>query len=117
MPALRVRNVLDDRILVDRESARKLGTRLRDAMASGGIEIVLDFDAVEGMAPSFLDELLSVLESAVVGEGKREVTRVIVANPPARLSLKFKAVARARRMSIELLPDGSWLLIRQGSGS
>lgn len=70
MPSIRVRDVLRDRILVDRRSARRLGSRLRQAMASGGTELVLDFNDVEGMGPSFLDELLSVLESAVVGRSK-----------------------------------------------
>ena len=42
--------------------------------------MVLDFEAVEGMGPSFLDELLSVLESTVLGEAKREVTSSAVAN-------------------------------------
>lgn len=117
MPTLRVNDVLKDRVLVSRESARLLEGALRALLGSastpGPVSIAtpltVDFEGVEGMAPSFLDELVSVFE-ALIGPGADGGRRLIVANPPTRLSSKFEAIARGHGMSVQALPDGSWLL-------
>ncbi len=125
MHRLRVSSILKDAILVSRESARQLEDPLRTIMenartpgnASGTTPVAVDFAGVEGIAPSFLDELLSIFESLVGTDGDGEKC-LIVANPPMRLSLKFEAVARGHAMSVRALPDGSWFLTdaRNGSG-
>lgn len=121
MPTLRIHDLLKDRILVTRESARQLMAPLQ-AMWDGSASqdkspdadgVTVDFDGVEGMAPSFLDELISVFE-AVTGREPGERSRcLVVANPPTRLSLKFEAVARGHGMTGRAAPDGSWLLTRE----
>jgi len=118
MPTFRVHDVLMDKILVSRESARLLEGPLRamtasarrPADASGTTPLIVDFQGVEGVAPSFLDELLSILESLIGSEGNGGERSLIVSNPPTRISLKFEAVARGHGMSVRALPDGSWLL-------
>ncbi len=77
---------------------------------SGTTSIAVDFEGIEGIAPSFLDELLSIFESLIGEETGGREPCLIVANPPTRLSLKFEAVARGHGMSVRALPDGSWLL-------
>ncbi len=115
---LRVHDILKEKILVSRESARLLEHPLRAMMAnaktardaSGTTPATIDFEGAEGVAPSFLDELLSIFES-LVGEGTDGEARcLIVAHPPNRLSLKFEAIARGHGMSVRALPDGSWIL-------
>ncbi len=118
MRILRVHDVLSDRILVSRESARLLEDALRGMMESAGsgkaacdpTPWTVDFEGVEGMAPSFLDELLSIFESFLGTQAAPSARRLIVAHPPTRLSLKFEAVARGHGMSVRALADGSWLL-------
>lgn len=118
MRTLRVSDVLKDRILVSRESARLLKDALHAIMAdawtpenaSGTTSMAVDFEGIEGIAPSFLDELLSVFESVIGSETNARERCLVVANPPTRLSLKFEAVARGHGMSVRALPDGSWLL-------
>jgi hypothetical protein len=118
MPTLKVHDVLPDKILISRESARALEGAIRALYAgSDGTRprgessgFVVDFDGIEGIAPSFLDELISVLESSLDVDAKGAARSIIVAHPPTRLSLKFEAVARAHRMTIRAQPDGSWLL-------
>ena len=117
MPTIRVNEVLKDKILVSRESAHLLEDPLIAMMAasrtSGDLSttsIVVDFEGVEGIAPSFLDELLSIFESVLGSETSPRERRLVVANPPTRLSLKFEAIARGHGMSVRALPDGSWLL-------
>ncbi len=118
MPTVRVRDVLSDKILISRESARALEGVIR-ALYEGSDDtrprgessgFVVDFDGIEGIAPSFLDELLTVLESSLDVGSKGAGRSIIVAHPPTRLSLKFEAVARGHRMTIRAQPDGSWLL-------
>jgi len=118
MLTLRVHDVLKDRILVSRESARLLESALSSTMVSAGtageacgtMPVTVDFEGIEGIAPSFLDELLSVFES-LIGMATDGVERcLIVANPPTRLSLKFEAIARGHGMAVRALPDGSWFL-------
>ncbi len=118
MRTLRVHDVLKDKILVSRESARQLQDAFNAVMigeakpgnATTATPVTVDFEGVEGVAPSFLDELISVFESLVATEADGGERCLMVANPPTRLSLKFEAVARGHGMSVRALPDGSWLL-------
>jgi hypothetical protein len=118
MPTLRVNDVLKDKILVSREAARLLEHALRAVIVGAGAHVnatdatpvAVDFEGVEGIAPSFLDELLSVFESVVGAETDGRKRCLMVTNPPTRLSLKFEAIARGHGMSIQALPDGSWFL-------
>ena len=118
MHTLRVNDVLKDRILVSRESAHLLEDAMRamlpDARTpgnpSGTTSMGVDFEGIEGIAPSFLDELLSIFESLIGSETNGRERCLVIVNPPTRLSLKFEAVARGHGMSVRALPDGSWLL-------
>lgn len=118
MPTFTVHHVLKDRILVSRESARLLEGPLRVAMQRSEAPapscdtalVAIDFIGVEGIAPSFLDELISIFESILSSSGNQSERRLMVANPPTRLSLKFEAIARGHGMSAQVLADGSWLL-------
>ena len=118
MRALRVNDVLKDRVLISRESAHLLEDALSAMITaartpgkpSDTTSMAVDFEGIEGIAPSFLDELLSIFES-VIGLNTSGLERcLVVANPPTRLSLKFEAIARGHGMSVRALPDGSWLL-------
>ncbi len=118
MHTIRVNDILKDKILVSRESARLLEAPLRAMMASARTPgnasnttpVAVDFEGIEGIAPSFLDELISVFESLIGTETNDRERCFIVANPPTRLSLKFEAIARGHEMSVRALPDGSWFL-------
>jgi STAS-like domain of unknown function (DUF4325) len=108
---LRIRDVLRERILVSRESARLLAAPLRQVIdeetprgPQARREVTVDFEGVEGMAPTFLDEFLGVLESTV-GVG----SRILFVAQPARLSLKFEAVARSRGLQVTQENGGRWV--------
>jgi len=125
MNTLRVHDILKDRILVSRESARQLEAPLvamlaaqkTPADASEVSPVTVDFEGVEGIAPSFLDELLQIFESLVAKKPSDDSGHLIVANPPTRLSSKFEAVARGHDMSVRALPNGSWSLTHSRSSS
>ena len=77
--------------------------------------MAVDFAGIEGIAPSFLDELLSIFESIIGVESGARARSLVVLNPPNRLSLKFEAIARGHGMSVRANPDGSWLLTDAGN--
>ena len=106
MTRIAVHATVADKILVSRESARRLEEPLRQATATAGhgSGLVVDFAGVEGMAPAFLDELLGVLHDAVGGR-----TRIRVLNQPARLSLKFEAIAKGRGLQVTEEARGVWV--------
>jgi hypothetical protein len=118
MDTLRVNDVLKDRILISRESARLLEGAIASIFATTAdstghlerVQVTVDFDSVEGIAPSFLDELLLIFDKFVDKPADGPKRSLIVANPPTRLSSKFEAVARGHRMTASARPDGSWLL-------
>lgn len=97
---------LQRKALVTRDSARELETRLRGVLGSGGdSRITVDFERVDAVTPSFIDELLLVIEAIVTDSG----TELVFSHPPTRLSAKFAAIARAHAATLEERPDGSWL--------
>lgn len=112
MTRLRIRDVIRDKILVSRESARLLVAPLRQLVSQGSLQagspprrdVTVDFEGIEGMAPAFLDEFLGVLESTVGGGW-----RILFVAQPARLSLKFEAVARSRGLRVTQENGGQWV--------
>ncbi|MCH7817460.1 MAG: STAS-like domain-containing protein [Proteobacteria bacterium] len=119
MKTLQVSKVLKDKILVSRESAHLLEDAISALVEPATVadspsqptRIAIDFSGVEGVAPSFLDELLSIFESLIGAETNGNQLCLVIANPPTRLSLKFEAIARGHGMSVRAQPDGSWLMV------
>jgi hypothetical protein len=114
MKTLKVHDVLEQPLLVTRRSARALEESLRAALGGGGDgsgmdEFAVDFAGIEGLSPSFVDELLRVFESITVPTANAKLS-LRVMNPPTRLSLKFEAIARSHGLSVCSLSDGTWLL-------
>ena len=87
----------------------ELAPELADALAEGGGEVTLDFAEVDGLTPSFLDEILSVLEECVLASGGGRL-RVEVTNSPTQLSSKFAAVSRGHGLVAEDLGDRTWII-------
>ena len=118
MHTLRANDILKDKILVSRESAHLLEDAMNAMMAdtttpgnpSDSTSLAVDFEGIEGIAPSFLDELVSIFESIVGSRTDAPERCLVIANPPTRLSLKFEAIARGHGMSVQALPNGSWRL-------
>jgi hypothetical protein len=99
-------------VLVTRASARRLAPTIESAVrnASGALE--LDFSHVDGMTPSFLDELVSVVEEAF-GRLNVDSFRVEILNPPTALSAKFAAIGRGRELGLTE-SGGGWTIERRG---
>lgn len=94
------------RALITRDSARALAQFLRE-QAAGDREITLDFADVEAVTPSFVDEILTILQEFLGEAGKADL-KIMFVNTPTRLSKKFAAVGRAHGLRITESPDGLW---------
>ena len=96
------------RVLVTRDSARQLGLALeRLSPAAEDDSITLDFEGIEAMTPSFVDELLGVIDHVIANPG-RQPHRLVLSHAPTRLSEKFIAIARARNVNIAEVGEDSW---------
>ena len=114
MQGLRVKDVLHDKILVSRESARRLQDALallisRDNGHNESSSIAVDFDGVQGVAPSFVDELMIVIERLIAAEANIAGRSLVIVHPPNRLSSKFEAIARGHGMQVHENGDGAWV--------
>lgn len=110
--ALGVYELLGKRILVTRESARKIQGELAAILCQSPGEVELDFHGIEGLTPSFLDETLSVIEESI-RESDSSALRVVIKNPPTHLSSKFAAVARGHKLVIVESNEGNWIISRE----
>lgn len=93
------------RAIVTREAARAIAAAIGDMALPGDQALVLDFEGVEAVSPSFVDELLASLAD-LEPQGPRTVR---FRRPPTRLSAKFEAIGRARQMDISE-GDGEWVI-------
>ncbi|MBI4329638.1 MAG: STAS-like domain-containing protein [Chloroflexi bacterium] len=112
MARVRIYDLLPERVLVTRESARSIQPALAAAFAAGDGEVILDFTDVAGVTPSFVDEILAVLEECI-GSGPQSRLSIVFLNPPTRLSAKFEAVDRAHALRIVEDRGGAWVVTRQ----
>jgi len=110
---IRVHDVLQRPVLISREAARTLQDPLAAAVTAEGspaVAVVLDFAGISGVAPSFVDEMIKILEEVLAPGPATRPLRLTITNVPTRLSSKFSAIARGHCLSIEAFPDGSWEL-------
>lgn len=105
---MKVNDILRRRALGARSSARELQGILAEE-ARDTETLVIDFDGIGAIAPSFVDEILTmVAEMRTPG-----LRRVVFANAPMRHSLKFSMLADAHSQDIEYDASGereTWIL-------
>ena len=100
---------LRTRALVTRESARRLHPPINDLLAKGTDEISLDFSGTLGITPSFVDELLQVIQDNLRDHGIPKL-QLMLKNPPTRLSLKFTALAKGRGAQLKDSEASTWVI-------
>lgn len=106
---MKIFDLFHRQVLVARESARSVGSFLQNSEWKND-GVVLDFDGIEAVTPSFVDELLGVLEKR---RGTEKPFKATFINIPARLSPKYEAIARGRTMSILEVNPGHWVITKE----
>ena len=109
MEQVKIHTLLPRSVLSSRDSARSIATDVVDAVrrATDGLE--LDLKDVLGMAPSFFDELLTIIDEASEFLGN-PTPRIVLSHTPSPLAEKHHAVCRGHGLSISENEEGDWLL-------
>lgn len=107
MTPIRIYELAKRRALVTRQSAKVISDAIAATPADPSMELTLDFEGIEAVTPSFVDELLALSESVLRAPNSSRV-RILFLNAPTRLSAKFTAIARARDVAISENEDGVW---------
>jgi hypothetical protein len=92
--------------LVTRESAHAIKSAISSALEEAN-EIALDFSEIDAVTPSFIDELVGSIDTAV-GRARGQDARLVFLNVPTRLSAKFAAIGRAHRAEMFEPASGEW---------
>jgi STAS-like domain of unknown function (DUF4325) len=92
MPAIEVFQFLQRKVLVTRESASIIRDAINSSVKASG-EVNLDFTGIDAMTPSFVDEVLGIIDDAKVASDRPEV-RVVFLHTPTSLSTKYLAIGK-----------------------
>ena len=90
-----------------RDSARSIHSFVAEALEEGHGEINVDLSGVESLTPSFMDELLLMIEE-IRGPAYEAHPALTVRNPPTELTAKFEAVGRGHGLAVESNEEG-WI--------
>ena len=110
MTTIRIGDMVRNRVLVTRTSARNVGNSVAGKLMSPTETMELDFEGIRGITPSFFDELLLSMGELAKGQGRDLNLRIV--NPPSELSSIHEAIGRAHGLSISESESGSWLVGR-----
>ena len=129
MSEVRVFDIVGQRVLVSRESARGIKAALLAVAAAGPEALRLNFAGARGVAPTFLDEVLLVAEECIEessitntgtdtggraagagndGAGAGPNMAVIFVDPPTALAAKHHVIARAHGRTLRQTDNGDW---------
>ena len=109
METLKIFDLMGKRVLVTRGSARAIQSNLAAALSEEEGQVALDFFGIDGLAPSFLDEILSVVEDCIQDTSHNQL-QIMVMNSPTQLSSKFAAVGRGHGLTIRESGSGTWII-------
>ena len=107
MGDLRPSELLGKRILMTRHSARSIQPFVAEALNEGHGKIALDLSGVDSLTPSFMDELLLIIEE-IREPANQAHPALTVRNPPTELTAKFEAVGRGHGLVVESTEEG-WI--------
>jgi uncharacterized protein DUF4325 len=115
MGTIEVFHFLNRKILVTRESASALRDAIDSSIKADG-EVTLDFTGIDAVTPSFVDELLAMINDARAASSRREL-RVVFAHTPTPLSAKFLAIGRRHGATMSQSGSDSWEISNVGIGA
>ena len=113
MTTIRIGDMVQNRILVTRTSARNVGAGVADRLSNSSEAVALDFDGIRGITPSFFDELL--LSMGKLAESGEDARHMRILNPPLELSSIHEAIGRSHGLAVSEAEDGSWVIGRPGA--
>jgi hypothetical protein len=113
MRSVEVFKHLQRKILVTRESATVLRSEIESSIKADG-QLVLDFAGIDAVTPSFVDEILGIVDDARADSSKREL-RVIFRHAPTSLSEKFLAIGKRHGAKMSQSGTDAWEITNIGT--
>jgi hypothetical protein len=98
--------LLQRKILVTRESASAVRDVIETSIRAEG-EVVLDFSGIDAVTPSFVDEILGIIDDARTKSARREV-RVLFSHAPTPLSAKYLAIGKRHGARMSQSASDDW---------
>ena len=96
--------------LLTRETADQILSKIEVAQVDSGSPIVVDFNGVLAVTPSFLDQFPGGLKLMVSARHSDSITMRFL-QVPTHASTKFVAVGRSHKMMLQEQSDREWLLV------
>lgn len=112
---IKVAELLKRKILVTRESAAILRQQIESAIRTES-EVILDFEGIEAVTPSFVDEIMGMIDDARAA-AVQSIARATFRHTPTALSEKFVAIGRRHGAEISQSKGNTWEIINCGSGA
>lgn len=109
MQTIHVFDLIPRKVLVARRTAHEIASAIEATLGEAVGAIELDFSGIEGVTPSFVDEVLGVIQG-IIERTNVKLDRIVVSHPPTRLSSKFEAIGRGRNLQISEDEDGTWFI-------
>jgi hypothetical protein len=106
MRTIEVFQLLQRKILVTRESASAVREAIVSSIKADG-EVTLDFGGIDAVTPSFVDEIVGIIDDARASSSRREV-RVVFSHAPMPLSAKYLAIGKRHRATMSQLTSDAW---------
>lgn len=113
MRSVEVFKHLQRKILVTRESAEVLRPEIDTSIKSEG-QLLLDFAGIGAVTPSFIDEILGMIDDARAEWSRREV-RVFFSHTPTSLSEKFLAIGKRHGAKMSQSGTDAWEITNLGA--
>lgn len=115
MRSVNVFQHLRRKVLVTRESASALRDEIGSSIkADGGV--ILDFAGIDAVTPSFVDEVLGIIDEARADSSQPEV-RVVFKHSPTSLSEKFLAIGKRHRATMSQSGTDAWEITNVGAAA
>jgi len=106
MRTIELFQLLQRKILVTRESASGVREAIESSIRSEG-EVTLDFGGIDAVTPSFVDEILGIIDDARASSSWREV-RVVFSHAPTPLSAKYLAIGKGHEATMSQSGSDAW---------
>lgn len=110
---LNLQKLLNKRMLVTRQTARDIAPGVHHALLRGDGVLVLDCSDIAGISPSFLSETILVVKDCAQKISEPSF-RVVMENPPTKLSRKFVALGKAHGVDIREGEGKTWIITKAG---
>lgn len=108
MRTIEVFQLLQRKILVTRESASAVHDAIESSISEEG-EVTLDFSGIDAVTPSFVDEILGMIDDARASSSRREV-HAVFSHAPTPLSAKYLAIGKRHGATMSQSSSDAWVI-------